>query len=201
MLLSELITELQYRLEDDSINSRFPEVQKIDAINNAYYSLLSIMDDKDLSKFKLTSTGISLTTDNSSHFQYARIDNNAPLRVMNAYDESNRIWCTITDKDTLFSYGNNYRYGTVISVCKTYTPNSDITVIYATPSSVGSVTLWHIQEVDGMRTTDQYPVTDVLRPVILGMAESELWRSDNASTRAKEAYSEAINILSAQEKK
>ena len=52
-----------------------------------------------------------------------------------------------------------------------------------------------------MRTSDEYPVTDIFKPILLGIAESELWRADNDANRAKEAYAEAINILQAQEKK
>ncbi len=201
MLLSELITELQYRVEDDSSNSRYPEEQKIDAINNAYYTLLSIIDDKDLSKFKLTKSTFSLGQDSDTGFLYYRFSSNSPLRIANGRDRNNNRECKIVNKDELFSASTNYKYGTLIALCKNYANGTDYTTIYATPSTASSLVVWHIQEVDGMRTSDEYPVTDIFKPILLGIAESELWRADNDANRAKEAYAEAINILQAQEKK
>ena len=148
MLLSELITELQYRVEDDSINTRFPEDQKINAINNAYYTLLAIVS-----------------------------------------------------KDELFSSGPNYKYGILLAVCREFILNSDKFILYANPSSTSRISLWTNQSVSNLGITNEYPITEALKPIILGMAESELWRSDNDPTRAKEAYAEAINILQAQEGK
>ncbi len=199
MLLSELITELQYRVEDDSANYRFPEDQKIDAINNAYYTLLSIIDDKSLSKLKLTKTTVPLTLDNDSGFMYYRFVGNSPLRVANA--RANGVECQIVSKDELFSKSTRYKYGTLVSVCKNYSPYSDYTAIYVTPITVSSIILWYTQEVEGIELRNEYPITEILKPVLLGLAESELWRSDNANSRAKEAYAEAINILQAQEGK
>ncbi len=201
MLLSELITELQYRVEDDSDNSRYPEAQKIDAINNAYYTLLSIVEDNDLGKFKLTKRSIQFNLESDTGFLYARLSSNVPLRIANARDISNRRECKIVTKDKLFSSGSRYKYGTLVSLCKNYTSGTDLTTIYATPLSATNITIWYIQEVDGITTRDEYPITDLLKPIVLGIAESELWRADNDQTRAKEAYAEAINILQAQEGK
>ena len=201
MLLSELITELQYRVEDDSANSRYPEEQKINAINSAYYTLLSIISDKDLSKFKLTKTDLDLVIDPDSGFLYKRISDNAPLRIANGRDRRNNRECKIVNKDELFSSSPNCKYGTLVSVCKNYSPYSDYTAIYVTPITVSSIILWYTQEVEGIELRNEYPITEILKPVLLGLAESELWRSDNANSRAKEAYAEAINILQAQEGK
>ena len=201
MLLSELITELQYRVEDDSANSRYPEEQKINAINSAYYTLLSIISDKDLSKFKLTKTDLDLVIDPDSGFLYKRISDNAPLRIANGRDRRNNRECKIVNKDELFSSSPNYKYGTLVSLCKNYQYGLDFTTIYATPISASRVIIWHVQEVEGMGTGSEFPIFDTLKPVLLGIAESELWRADNDSGRAKEAYAEAINILQAQEGK
>lgn len=199
MLLSELITELQYRVEDDSDNSRFPEDQKIDAINNAYYTLLSIVDDKSLSKFKLTETSITLTLDNNTRYMYYRFRGNIPLRIVNAMTDG-FTECKIVSKDELFSKSPSYKYGALVALCSKYT-YGDATEVYCTPNTVSRLKLWYIQEVEGMRPTDEYPINDSFKPILLGLAESELFRSDNASGRAKEAYAEAINILQAQEGK
>ena len=199
MLLSELITELQYRVEDDSDDSRFPVLQKVDAIHNAYYTLLSIVDDKSLGKFKLTKRRVQLTLDADSGYKYYRFDSNSPLRIANA--KSNGMECKIVSKDELFSKSPHYKYGPIVTVCQNYSPNSDYTAIYVTPISMPSITLWYTQEVEGLGRNRQYPIMDSFKPILLGLAESELWRSDNASNRSKEAYAEAINILQAQEGK
>jgi len=199
MLLSELITELQYRVEDDSDNSRFPEDQKIDAINNAYYTLLSIVDDRSLGKFKLTKITAHLISDPDSGYKYYRFGGNSPLRIANA--KANGRECKIVSKDELFSKSPHYKYGPIVAICGAYSTTYDYTIIYVAPISTTSITLWYTQEVEGILVNRQYPIREQIKPILLGIAESELWRSDNDPTRAKEAYAEAINILQAQEGK
>ena len=200
MLLSELITELQYRVEDDSDDSRFPESQKIDAINNAYYTLISIADSKTLGKFKLTKSNISLLLDDDTGYSYYRFSRGPkPLRIANA--KSGGGDCKILTKDELFSLSPHYKYGVAMAVCSNYNSINDSVLLYVTPKSISTLVVWHTRQVENLTLNNQYPITDSLKPILLGLAESELWRSDNANSRAKEAYAEAINILQAQEGK
>tara|TARA_Y100001963_G_C6720338_1_gene418829 strand:+ start:603 stop:1211 length:609 start_codon:yes stop_codon:yes gene_type:complete len=202
MLLSELITELQYRVEDDSDNSRFPEDQKINAINNAYYTLLAIVSDKDLNKFRLTKSTYAFTPDRTLPYSISSVDTSDPiLRIANAYDVINFKECKIVSKDELFSSGPNYKYGILLAVSREYVSDADKFILYANPSETARLHLWSNQSVSNLGVNNEYPITEALKPTILGMAESELWRSDNDPTRAKEAYAEAINILQAQEGK
>ena len=83
------------------------------------------------------------------------------------------------------------------------TSSSYTNILYVSPST-SSIFIKYIRSLagenyDGNDLTDNIPVTETLSPVVLGIAESELWKSDNAEGRAKSAYAEAINILTALE--
>ena len=202
MLLSELITELQYRVEDDSDNSRFPEDQKINAINNAYYTLLAIVGDKDLHKFRLIRQGITFEPSTSLPYAHWSEETTDPIiRIANAYDKRYNRECEIVSTDILLSKGSNYKYGTMLSTSREYILGIDHFTVYVTPNTTSEVEIWCSASVKSIDVDNQYPITEAIQPIILGMAESELWRSDNDPIRAKEAYAEAINILQAQEGK
>ena len=208
MLITQYYEELSYRTEDDMNHTRFSLEQKLYAIKNAYYQVYSIVDDKHLSEFKLADQTVSISEVDPTGRPYGIISSPYALRLMSAYDMTNNRQCKIVTKDEYDNSGPNYKYGTLVSLCDSHnaqesTSSSYTNILYVSPST-SSIFIKYIRSLagenyDGNALTDNIPVTETLSPVVLGIAESELWKSDNAEGRAKSAYAEAINILTALE--
>jgi len=172
------------RLEDED-SSKFPMLNRIDAVNNAMLRLVNLLDNDQLEELRTMQTvaptvGVyalgSLTTD---------LVRNGVQKVYSVTDSK---WLHLVDPMDLEKTGNLY-----------LTPSADygITYIYGTnltvlPAASGtSITIWYLKQPTPYTTVstsrdDECPLNPALHPLVVDLAEAELWKQDGKGEKAIE---------------
>ena len=169
------------RLEDEDL-AQFPLLNRVDAINNSTLRLANILDNDLLEELRTTDDLIPASGVIAlSGLSPALLRNG----VLNVYDNANTTWLHLVDPMDLKKSANgylapgvNYRIAYVFGANLNVDPQTaDITVWYlGVPTDLTTTTI-----ADGSTTLQ---LNTALHPIIVDMAEAELWRQDGKSEKA-----------------
>ena len=110
--------------------------------------------------------------------------------IFKVYDETNGVSCSL-QRESNFDENSSYAYGS------TYSLSSDTLKI--SPTTCVSATVHYIKEPTGfVDNSTECDLIDTLEPILLDLAESELWNADNRLQQGANAYKkgfEQIQIL------
>ena len=192
-----MITSLQYRMEDDSSNTNFPQAQKLVALNDAQRQIIAMCMNQALVHLQVQEDLDTVQTDNNlGGLKYFALPEPAgePLmtRVVRAYDNTNDRFIELVSPEG-FSGNTSYNYGTVGTLMgnRLYVSTGDTAItscmlIYiATPADIAD----DVNQISN--------ISDSVQQAIVEMAESLLWRQDNRQERAGVAKQNALEMVAA----
>ena len=190
---NEMLTALQFRLEDDTSNNNFSSAQKLVAINTATITVVNMVRTDYLSDLIVHTDSGTLGTEAVTGYKTMDLASFSLTRgiegILRVFDDTNNVWATIlTPKEFQFDPASS-RYGTMATVLDNK--------LFVVPSSCTNVDIWHLKEPSAIAASgDEITEFDpVLQEIILDFAESELWRSDNRVERANAPYTNAVNKI------
>ena len=187
----QLITNLQYRLEDDTLDTDFPVTHKLNALNNALKSIISLVDDSYLQELMEIENSVSTASHSDTGLRTVVFSDlsGVPIRkgIIKVYDNTNNRFVSFKRFED-FDVSSDYKYGTVATVM-----GSEILI---SPTTCLSVDVWYLKEPsDIANDTTECPIDEILEPLLLDFAEAELWRADNRINRASTAVGNATQHL------
>tara|TARA_R100000388_G_C7230630_1_gene154459 strand:- start:650 stop:1294 length:645 start_codon:yes stop_codon:yes gene_type:complete len=198
---TELITHLQYRLEDDTNNTDFNVNQKLNALNAAQRTLCNLLDNHYLTELETISTSLptqetSWSGTNSSVCEVVSSPDSIRNGIVRVLDKSNNRFCDILPGSKPELLSNNYIVGdssgsgTIIGSYAMVFANR----VYVTPNTISLVDIWFLKHPNKLiNDADDEPELDEgLHDILLDLAESELWASDNQQNRAQAAQNKAM---------
>ncbi len=201
MKTTELITHLQYRLEDDTSNTDFDVNQKLNALNAGQRTLCNLLDNHYLTELETISTSLptqatSWSTTNASVCEVVGKPDSIRNGIVRVLDKTNNRFCDIMpgSKPELLSnnyiVGDNSGSGTIIGSYAFVFANK----VYVAPSSILLVDIWYLKHPNKLiNDADDEPELDEgLHDILLDLAEAELWKSDNQQNRATAAENKAM---------
>ena len=118
-----------------------------------------------------------------------KVDGGDAIRngIYKVYDETNKVYCSLIRGEE-FEENKSYSYGTVYSV------SSDVLKI--NPSSCVSATVFYLKKpTDFSDSATECDLIDILEPILLDFAESELWNADNKLNQGATAYKKAFDQI------
>lgn len=189
---TQLSSILGLRLED-SAESVFTEAMKVDAINVAQRTVVSMVNNAYLSELEeilegqaIASTGVTFAT--------AGID---PIRggLIAVYDSTHSKFCTKLEGGHLFALNNNtYLNGTENNpIYWVFNEN-----IWVRPSSCTLINIWYLKAPTNYiagAITGQCELDPALQDIVLDFAEAQLWRMDAKPEKGAAAYTNALNTI------
>lgn len=180
MNFTTMDAQLGRRLADEK-SSKYNTASRIDAVNNSMLRLANLLDNDMLEELRtseivapasgLTYALSSLTVD---------VMRNGIEKV---YDETNTRWIHLVDPMDLEKENNAY-----LAPSATY----PIAYVYGgtlyTKPSVASISIYHLGQptpyVEGGNVGDECPLNAGLHPLVLDLAEAELWKMDGKGEKA-----------------
>ena len=201
MKTTELITHLQYRLEDDTSNTDFDVNQKLNALNTGQRALCNFLDNHYLTELESISTSLpTQATDwsmtNASVCEVVGKPDSIRNGIVRVLDKSNNRFCDIMpgSKPELLSnnyvVGDNSGSGTIIGSYALVFANK----VYVAPSTISLVDIWYLKHPNELidHASDEPELDAGLHDILLDLAEAELWKSDNQQGRATAAENKAM---------
>ena len=201
----ELNTQLGFRLEDTA-ESIFSKQQKFDAINNAIKQVVALVDNHYLPELERRVNGaISTGTDGSRYVGYSTLwseDTHIPMRhnivaIKDISGGTHKKFFTIINAEDAKTSDNAYLSGTTANPVAWFFDER----IYIQPDTISDIQVWYIRvpsEYDyssASSTDDECELNAVLEPVVLDLAEAELWRSDGNLNRANGALQNGMSVI------
>lgn len=190
---NEMLTALQFRLEDDTSNNNFSQAQKLGAINQATRTITTLVNVKMLLDLVTHTDSGTLGTEAVTGYKTMDLASFSLIRgidgIFKIYDDTNNVWATIVQPIDFNFDSASSKYGTMATVMDNK--------LYITPSSCTNVDIWHLRGVaDIPASSDEITQLDpLLHHIVVDLAESELWRADNRSERANAPYQNAMTKI------
>ena len=203
----QLNAQLGYRLEDGSENI-FGKAQKVDAINNAMTQVVSLVDNVYLDTLEAVSTGaVALGSGGEYRATFDNIFTSAlssrPTRsaIIAVRDYTGGVplkWCTITNiSENKNNKDNAYFAGTTANpICQIFNES-----IWVQPSTINQIQVWYLKppivytSTSASSMASECDLNTALEPIVLDLAEAELWRSDGNLNRADRALQNAMTVI------
>ena len=202
---NELNTQLGFRMEDTA-ESIFTKQQKFDAINNAIKQVVALVDNHYLPELERRVNGsISTSTDGSRYVGYSTLwsaETHIPMRhnivaIKDTSGGSHNKFFTIINAEDAKITDNAYLSGTTANPVAWFFDER----IYIQPDTISDIQVWYIRVPaeyvysSPSSTDDECELNAVLEPVVLDLAEAELWRSDGNLNRASGALQNAMTVI------
>ena len=171
--------QLGRRLADEK-SSKFNELSRIDAVNNAMLRISNLLDNDMLEELRTTQTVVPTTGSYALSGLTTAIVRNGLEKV---YDVTNVKWLHLVDPRDLEKENNMYLApGTNYGIAYVYGAN-----LIIDPHSA-SVTVYYLGQptpyIQGDNEDDECPLNGGLHPLVLDLAEAELWKMDGKGEKA-----------------
>ena len=171
--------QLGRRLADEK-SSKFNALSRIDAVNNAMYRIANLLDNDMLEELRTTQTVAPTTGEYTLSSLTTAIVRNGLEKV---YDVTNTKWLHLVDTKDLekenniylapsANYGIAYVFGGTLNI----DPHSASVKVYY----LGQPT----EYVESSNEGDECPLNAGLHPLVLDLAEAELWKMDGKGEKA-----------------
>ncbi len=192
---AELVDALGKRVEDeDDIN--FPVPHKLQALNTAQKTLVNLLHNYYLTPLKSRSNAKALSVNATSGYAVqdfttlcGSYPDNFPIRngITRLYDNVNKRFAKLIP-EMEFMPSTTYSYGTVFCI-----EGNQIAVAPATCLSVDVYYLKNPTELADGSTECEFG--ESVEPILLDLAEAEIFFADNRQNRGKLAYERAFQYI------
>jgi len=188
--------QLGRRLADEK-SSQFNELSRIDAVNNAMLRIANLLDNDMLEELRTTQTVAPTTGSYTLASLTTDIVRNGVEKV---YDATNTKWLHLVDSKDLEKENNIYlASGTDYGFAYVYGANLIV------KPHVASITIYYLGQPTPYTSTpdilgNECPLNAGLHPLVLDLAEAELWKMDGKGEKASaimNAVSTEVQTLNA----
>ena len=195
----QLNTQLGFRLEDTA-ESIFTKQQKVDAINNAMNQVVVLVDNTYLDELETSTSGSVSNGQALFSALFSTYGNPTRSSIVAVRDYSGGVdkkWFTILDIKDIKERDNAYMAGTTDNpVCQIFAQSFQVQ-----PTTINQIKVWYYKTPTAYDYSDpnsmltECELNIALEPVVLDLAEAELWRSDGRSDRASVAVQNAMQTI------
>lgn len=189
MTFTQISAMLGRRLEDED-SSKFPKQNRIDAVNNAMHRLANVLDNDMLEELRTTDT-LTPAEIGTSDIYSAALSGLSPVvqrnGIQKVYDTQHSQWVHLVDPIDLEKTGNLYLTPSAnYAIAYVYGAN-----IYLMNGSTGitAITVWYVGKpttyVIDSNESSECPFNAGLHPLVVDLAEAELWKQDGKNAKAQ----------------
>ena len=210
MILSEMYTQLGKRLEDEG-GSTFSNTDKRVAIIIAQRMCATILDEEYLLGLEVKKSNISVRLDpDYLGCQSFSLRENSIVPFANKItlieapsrtgSPVNRGYCRIVEADYIDQSANHYLSGDEVGELVANIHGDTVRIFSETGLAFSQGV--HVSYIEDPYTltnfndqTNEIPLNHTLHPIVLDLAEGELWAKDRNYTRSMDAYKKGYAIL------
>lgn len=184
----EIKDRLRYRMEDPN-GDDFTSSQIANALNNAQTMIVNHISEEHITELIKTDKNVSTSERERNgsfrYIDYGDLSETQPKRFLKIYCETVGEYARIIPY-AQFDQNSTYAYGTIATV------HAGQITVSATCLSA-TVDYLYTPKI-GIDST-AHPFPERLMPIMLDLAEAELWRADNKGDRATTVYGNAISQI------
>jgi len=181
-----MLSTLGLRLEDPD-QVKFTQAAKLDALNIAQKTVVNLINNAYLTELQVIDTG---ETPASGELALSALTS-VPIRngVLKVYDDTDDLYCVMIEPGDVKRLENTYLAGSTTNpVCYVFNEK-----IFFIPDTIILADIWYLKEpADLAADATECEFNVALHELVVDFSESQLWKMDAKTDRAKVSYENAM---------